>query len=104
VFRVPPSDTREDEEISPAVEVAIVDQQGDVVPLSGVEIEIELIKEDGHDSQELSGDRTQSTEDGIAVFPGLVVNRDDANYRLRASAPGLPELGAVESSPFDVEN
>jgi len=104
VFRVPPSDAGEDEVISPAVEVAIVDEQGNVVTVSGVEIEIELIREDGHDSNELKGDRTRSTEDGIAVFPDLVVDRDDQDYRLRASAPGLPELGVVESSPFDVEN
>ncbi len=102
VFRVPPSNTGEDEVISPAVEVAIVDQQGDVVPLSGVEIVIELLREDGHISQDLSGDRTQNTEDGIAVFLDVVVDRSDQNYRLRASAPGMPELGAAESPPFDV--
>jgi Big-like domain-containing protein len=104
VFRVGPSDTGEDEEISPAVEVAIVDQQGDVVPLSSVEIEIELIKGDGKVSKELDGELTRDTEDGIAVFPDLVVDHDDENYRLRASAPGLPELGAVESAPFNVED
>jgi hypothetical protein len=104
VFLVQPSDVEEDVEISPAVEVAIVDQQGDVVPLSGVEIEIELIREDGKHSKELEGDLTRVTEDGIAAFPDLVVDRDDENYRLRASAPGSPELGAVESSPFDVED
>jgi hypothetical protein len=40
--------------------------------------------------------------DGIAVFPDLAVDKDDSGYRLRASAPGRPELGAVESPPFDV--
>jgi hypothetical protein len=104
VFLVQPSDVAEDEEISPAVEVAIVDQQGDVLALSGVEIEIELIRENGDDSHELEGDLVRGTEDGVAVFPGLVVDKHDENYRLRASAPGLPELGAVESSPFNVED
>jgi Invasin, domain 3 len=104
VFLVQPSDVAEDEEISPAVEVAIVDQQGDVLPLSGVEIEIELIRENGDDSHELDGDLVRGTEDGVAVFPGLVVDKHDENYRLRASAPGSPELGAVESAPFNVED
>ena len=104
VFLVQPSDVEEDAEISPPVQVAIVDQQGDVVPLSGVEIEIELLREDGRDSNELEGDRTRDTEDGIAVFPGLEVDRDDDGYRLRASAPDLPELGSVESVPFNVED
>ena len=104
VFRVQPSDVDEDEEISPAVEVAIVDQQGDVVPLSGVEIEIELIKEDGHHSSELKGERTRGTEDGIAVYPDLVVDKHEQNYRLRASAPDLPQVGSVESTSFNVED
>jgi hypothetical protein len=103
-FLVQPSDTEEDELISPAVEVAIVDQQGTVMPLSGVEIEIELIRDQDQTSKELEGDRTRDTEDGIAVFPDLEVDREDDGYRLRASAPGLPELGSVESSPFNVED
>jgi hypothetical protein len=103
-FLVQPSDTEEGELISPAVEVAIVDQQGIVLALSGVEIEIELIREEGRPSNELEGDRTRDTEDGIAVFPDLEVDRDDDGYRLRAFAPELPELGSVESSSFDVED
>jgi hypothetical protein len=104
IFLVQPSDVEEDEEISPAVEVAIVDQQENVVPLSGVEIEIELIRDDDRDSNDLEGDRRRDTVNGIAVFPGLAVDRDDDGYRLRASAPDLPELGSVESAPFNVED
>jgi hypothetical protein len=103
-FLVQPSDVEEDEEISPPVEVAIVDQLGSVVPLSDVEIEIELIRDEGQRSNELEGERTRDTEDGIAVFPGLEVDRDDDGYRLRASAPDFPELGSVESAPFNVED
>jgi len=103
-FLVQPSDTKEKAEISPAVEVAIVDLEGNVLPLSGIEIELELIREDGHDSNELKGERKRITEDGIAVFPDLVVERHDENYRLRASVHDLPELGSVESEPFNVED
>lgn len=102
-FLVAPSDTEEDEEISPAVEVAIVDAQGRIVALSGVEIEMELLREGGKTSRELDGERTASTSDGVAVFY-LAVDHDDDGYRLRASAPGRPELGSVVSSPFDVED
>jgi hypothetical protein len=104
IFLVQPSDVDEDEEISPAVEVAIVDLLGDVVPLSGVEIEIELLREDGDDSHELKGERKRSTEDGIAVFPDLRVDKDEETFRLRASAPDMPELGTVESASFNVED
>ncbi len=102
-FLVQPSDTEEDEEISPAVEVGVMDAQGKVVPLSGVEIEIELLRKNGHD-HEFEGDRTRSTDNGIAVFPDLVVDHHHDDFRFRASAPGRPELGSVESSRFEIED
>jgi Bacterial Ig-like domain (group 1) len=104
VFLVQPTGTEEDEIISPAVAVAIVDNDGDVVPLSGVEIRLELIREKGETSDELEGDTTQITDDGVAVFPDLRVDRDDEHYRLRATAPGRPDLGSVDSETFDVEH
>jgi adhesin/invasin len=104
VFLVQPTDTEEDEIISPAVAVSIVDDDGDVVPLSGIEIRLELIREKGETSDELEGDTTQITEDGVALFPDLRVDRDDEHYRLRATAPGRPDLGSVDSETFDVEH
>jgi hypothetical protein len=102
-FLVQPSDADEDEVISPAVEVAIVDEQGGVFPMSDVEIEIELIREDGRNHR-FEGDPTRSTVDGIAVFPDLRIDHDHDDFRLRASVPDMPELGSVESSPFVVED
>jgi hypothetical protein len=101
---VQPSDTREKKEISPAIEVAIVDEQGNVVTVSGVEIEIELLEGDGESSDELGGERTRSTENGIAVFSNLHVDGSNEDYRLRASAPEMPQLGSVESTSFNVED
>jgi hypothetical protein len=103
-FLVQPLDTREDEIISPPVAVAIVNGDGDVVPVSGVEIRLELIREKDQSSNELEGNTTQVTDNGVALFPDLRVDRDDKHYRLRASAPGRPELGSVDSETFDVEN
>ena len=103
-FRVQPSDAEEKKEISPAVEVVIVDAQGRVVTVSGVEIEIELLEGDGETSDELDGDNTRSTEDGIAVFSNLRVGSSNEDFRLRASAPEMPELGSVESASFNVED
>ena len=104
VFLVQPSDAEEDETISPAVAVATVDDDGEVVALAGVEIRLELIRERGESSDELEGTTTQLTEDGVAVFPDLQVDRDDRDYRLRATAPGRPELGSVDSETFDIEH
>jgi len=101
-FVVEPSNVEEDEVISPPVSVAVVDAAGDVVPVSGVEIELELLR-DGK-PHDIEGDLTQSTVDGIAVFPDLLVDHEHDEYRLRATAPGRPELGSVESSSFDVED
>ena len=104
VFLVQPTDTDEDEIISPPVSVAVVDGEDNVVPLSGVEIRLELVKRDGHDSNELEGDTTQLTEAGVAVFPDLRVDHHDPEYRLRATAPDRPEIGSADSETFDVED
>jgi hypothetical protein len=102
-FLVQPTNAESDGVISPAVEVAIVDEDGSVVPLSDVEIEIEVIREDGDDHR-FDGDPTRNTVDGVAVFPDISLDHDHNDYRLRASAPDMPELGSVESSPFEVED
>jgi adhesin/invasin len=104
VFLVQPADTEEDRTISPTVAVAVVDGEGDLVPLSGVEIRLELIDEDGDSSNDLEGDTTQITDGGVAVFPDLRVDRDEQDYRLRATAPERPELDSVDSETFDIED
>jgi hypothetical protein len=105
VFRVQPSDSEEDEMISPAVEVAIVDADGNTMPVAGIEIELALIDEDGRDRNDLDGTTIVATgENGVAVFPDLQVDRDREDYRLRASVPALPEVGSILSETFDVED
>jgi hypothetical protein len=104
-FRVPPSDSEKDEPISPAVEVALVNADGNSTPVGGIEIEMALIDEAGHDHGDLGGTTIVATgENGIAVFTDLEVDRDRKNYRLRASVPALPELGSILSDTFDVED
>ncbi|MGH3369755.1 MAG: Ig-like domain-containing protein [Nocardioidaceae bacterium] len=98
VFRVQPSDVDERQRIEPAVEVAVVDQNGNLVAESGIRIRIELVPDNGR----LRGDRNRDTENGVAVFDDLEVQRGGEGYRLRASAPDLPGLGTAESEPFDV--
>jgi hypothetical protein len=103
VFRVQPNDTERDQIITPPVEVAIVDAAGEVVPLSGVEIEIEFLR-DGEREHQFDGDPTRDTVDGIAVFPDLSEDHDHDGFQIRATAPDMPELGSVLSSPFDIED
>lgn len=103
-FLVQPADVEEDAAIAPPVAVAVVDENGDVVPVAGIEIRLELLRDGRDESKELEGDTVETTEDGIAVFSDLRVDRDEDGYRLRATAPGRPELGSVDSETFDVED
>lgn len=93
-FRVQPSDVEEDRLITPPVEVVVLDQAGNRVTEGRHEIKLELTGDDG----ELKGDRSQRTESGVASFDDLKVDKD-GDYRLRASADGLP---SVDSDVFHV--
>jgi hypothetical protein len=99
VFRLQPHDVEPGESFR--VEVAMVDQVGNVVDLSGVLIYIALFEE-GDESPEndrLSGDRFRDTDHGVAVFDGLAVTRR-GRYRIRALSDQLPELGPHGPEPF----
>ena len=96
-FRVQPSDTREDKEISPPVEVVVLDASGDRFTDQVIEIKLEL---SGDNNGKLQGDPTKRTQSGVATFSDLRVTRS-GDYELRASAPGLP---TVTSKSFRVED
>ena len=101
VFLVQPGDTDARERFR--VEVALVDGDGAVVPLSGIVIYLGLFKE-GNDKPSnslLLGDRFRETENGVAVFDDLGVT-EEGRYRLRARTDDLPALGphGPEPPPF----
>lgn len=96
-FRVQPSDTEEDDRISPPVEVVVLDQAGNRVTGGEFRIKLDLI---GNRRGDLEGDSEESTVSGVATFNDLRVDRE-GNYRLRASTDGLP---SVESDHFEVED
>jgi hypothetical protein len=98
VFLVPPRDAAENETFR--VEVALVDEDGDVVPLSGIFIYVALFQE-GRETPSndlLTGERFENTEAGVAVFD-LAVERE-GRYRLRALTDDLPELGPHGPEPY----
>jgi hypothetical protein len=99
VFRVQPHDVKKNELFT--VEVAMVDANGNIVPLSGVEIYLGLFK-DGSETptnKHLLGDRFRSTENGIAVFPELGVT-EGGRFRFRALSDQLPALGPHGPEPY----
>jgi hypothetical protein len=98
VFLVPPQDAAENESFR--VEVALVDADGDVVPLSGILVYVGLF-EDGREVPSnglLQGERFENTEGGVAVFD-LAVERK-GRWRLRALTDDLPELGPHGPRPY----
>lgn len=76
------------------VEVALVDDDEDVVPLSGIVIYLGLFP-DGKDTptnEELEGNRFEPTQNGVATFRLAVEKK--GKYRLRARTDDLPQYGA----------
>ncbi|MBA3894012.1 MAG: Ig-like domain-containing protein [Gemmatimonadales bacterium] len=102
-FRIQPRDVDEDEPFT--VAVALVDANGDVVPLSGVLIYLGLFREgrDTPSNSDLEGERFRPTENGVAVFSGLRVSREGDDYRLRALSDDFPDVGPAFSVPFDID-
>jgi hypothetical protein len=97
VFRVQPSDVKRKQRITPAVVVAVVDRNGDLVREPRFKIRVELASGSG----KLEGKRDRDTKEGTAVFDDLEVNEPGRKV-LRASAPEDGRLGTVESVAFQV--
>jgi hypothetical protein len=96
-FRVQPSNTEEKRRIEPPVEVVVLDRDGNRVTSQDIEVKLDLIGErDGR----LKGDTRERTESGMATFSDLKVERN-GDYRLRASADGVP---SVDSDEFEVHD
>jgi hypothetical protein len=103
VFLTQPQDVSRNQLFNPAVQVAVVDAGGNLVPISGVEIRIDLLRSNGPTANSrLDGDRTVDTVNGVAVFSDLSVDRNEDGYRLRASSPDLSGLAPVVSDAFNV--
>lgn len=80
--------------MSPPVEVAVLDQSGDVVTDRDFEINLELLDRRG----KVRADGTVTTRSGVATFTISIDRRGE--YRLRATTDGLP---SVESDRFEVD-
>jgi len=98
VFLEPPRDVDQGESFS--VEVALVDSEGAVVPLSGIFVYVDLFR-DGADSPSntlVRGERFENTEEGVAGFDVSVL--EEGRYRLRALTDDLPHLGPHGPEPW----
>jgi hypothetical protein len=98
IFLVPPHDVREKETFS--FQVALVDANNNVVPLSGVFIYVGLFPEGSSvpDNQLWRGERFENTDAGIAEFDVWIEKK--GSYRLNALTDDLPELGPHGPEPY----
>ena len=96
-FRVQPSNSKEKKTVSPPVEVQVLDRDGNRVTSRAIEVKLDLV---GDRDGRLKGNTRQRTGSGVARFTDLKVERE-GNYRLRASAGGLP---SVDSDRFEVQH
>jgi adhesin/invasin len=98
VFRVPPHDVNRNEPFQ--VEVAIVDVNGNVVPLNGIEIYVGIFRQGNEvpSNTLLVGDRFRDTQNGVAVFNLSIT--DTGTFRMRALSDELPQLGPHGPEPW----
>jgi hypothetical protein len=103
VFQIqPPRRLEKDKEFT--MQVALADAAGNVVPLNGVVIYVDLFRQgrEHPSNTRVLGDRFRETQNGAAVFD-LRVTEDENAYRFRALSDDLPQLGPVFSREFDVD-
>jgi len=83
-----------------SVTVALVDNSGNVVPLSGIFIYLDLFPDgsDVPDNQVLRGEHFENTDNGVAVFDIRIERK--GTYRIRALTDDLPELGVHGPEPY----
>lgn len=95
-FIAQPQNRQAGSAFSPALQVAIQDANGTTVTSVSRQISVSLDTNPG--SATLAGTLTVATVNGVAVFPGLSLDRVGIAYRLRATADGAPLAAAVSSS------
>jgi hypothetical protein len=86
-----------------------VDERGNIVPLSGIEIYIGLFPQgsDEPTNTRLLGDRFRDTQNGVAEFRFRITNGSfgvvtgtTERYRMRALSDELPQLGPHGPEPY----
>jgi len=95
-FVLQPGNTTVGQAISPAVQVALQDSDGNTVPGLTNAITISIGENPGGST--LSGTLTQNAVNGIATFSDLSLNNVGTGYTLLATATGMT---SAQSSAFD---
>ncbi|HEX2251227.1 MAG TPA: hypothetical protein VHH32_12845, partial [Gemmatimonadales bacterium] len=94
----PPSQVGDGQEFT--VRVALVDASGNIVPLSGVFIYLDLFQEgeDHPTNTYLRGERFENTENGVAEL--VIRVEEEGRYQLRALTDDLPSHQPHGPEPY----
>ncbi|MFH1021960.1 MAG: choice-of-anchor Q domain-containing protein [Planctomycetota bacterium] len=97
VFRLAPGNTRKTLELTPAVEVAVVDGAGNTVTAATGTMTLAIGSNPA--GGVLSGTASAALTNGVASFPGISINNAGIGYTLVAMLAGI---GSVESDSFNI--
>src|SRR5207249_2073182 len=100
VFTVQPSTAVAARTISPAVQVAARDAQGNLVSAFAGSVTVALGTNPSGGT--LAGTTTVTAAGGVATFGTLSVDKVGSGYTLAAAAPFQPALTGATSTPFDI--
>ena len=88
-FNVQPTNVVAGSSITPAVQVAVQDAQGNTVTSSTASVTVAISSGTGKTGANLRGANTFAATAGIATFPGLSIDSAGTGYTLTATASGL---------------
>ncbi|HET7250496.1 MAG TPA: invasin domain 3-containing protein, partial [Gemmatimonadales bacterium] len=97
-FFVQPSNATAGSPITPAVQVEIVDAQGNVVTADTRNISVAIL--DNPNGGSLSGTTTVAATSGVATFSSVSIDKAGTGYTLQASSS--PALTSAISADFDI--
>jgi hypothetical protein len=89
IFSVEPSTTKHGKHITPAVEVSVVDQFGNLVTSATDAITMTIAVDGSGGGATLGGTTTVNAVGGVAVFGNLDIDLSGSGYQLNAAAAGL---------------
>lgn len=98
-FSVQPVATTSGQPIFQSVTTTVTDTLGNIITSSSASISIAIKAGTGTAGALLAGTVTRSAVNGVAVFPGLIIDSVGTSYQFAATAAGLT---TANSTPFDI--
>jgi hypothetical protein len=101
VFVQGPTNTNVGATITPAVQVAVEDANGNIETSDSTD-QVSLAIGTNPAGGALSGGSAVTVASGVATFPGLSINTAGSGYTLTASSPTSPSLSGATSAAFNI--